>query len=921
MATLGTSTEIESGYIQASSTGTISEDIGFRPDYIEFISAQQIESTDFTEADPENNDCPDNVNGWSEGSVIFGGSGIDKQFSIGMFRNSDSTNGHITSSSTNHVIRNVYTSQDGNECGRLEVSVSGVYSNGFEVNVEGRHSYDEIVRYKAYQFPDNMEFDAGMVEIDSSNSGSVDVNSLGFQPANLHIRAGQQISSKNSVNSYWRAPAGRSKGYATLDESGNVIDQQSIGTASSSDSTNAHRSLASDQHVLNTVYVDQNADVQGRLEGAISGADSDGFTMNIEKNTYGSDEIFLYRAWGSSYYEYDVGYKVINTQGTHSFTTEYQGSSFEPDAIDIYAEQQISSINDEVVTDTNNGCANAGGWSNGFYETADDKQWALSTGRTSDSQDSHRYGASTSESLLNLYNYDGNDCGNFKGTVVGASSSGFEMDIDFDSNFDSNYGEEMVYYRAFNFQTAPPQVTSIEFYNSTDRHAFGVIANVTEGSNDISSCEVTADYSGYSETYNGNAVQLNSTHSQCRYEWIRYDDNSQWEDLHDNNDQLLEMDVTVEASDIDGLSSQKTDTNRFPNHRPNITGISYNNYSTFHGFEMTAELEGLDTESTEELGSCELEFSDDDGNVVAENGVLNHSFGDFDDATCNYDNVNSSMPYPSGVPLYQGFEVLESIDTEFNVTDHHDNYSVSTDSNTIPNSDPFSSNPEPQDGGVTSSFPVILNATVNDLEGDELNATIYNQTGGVIGSQQSLFSGGRIGFEYDFPESTQTEYDWIVEVEDRWGETNTTYSFTKIIGRSYRSGLNLDLNYSSIVLSAGDNEYTELTISNNVEHEKNLTVNLTGVETEFLNGDKVRTFPNFEGQSSRTYMLRVTPEKQTSEDLTVVVTNNELGIKTEKVIDVETLSNSQESNEVPGIGIIQFLFLLVVSTVLYSVRL
>jgi len=71
MFSLGSGTEIESGYIQVTSTGTLTEEIGFRPDYIEFISAQQIESLDFENRVATNRNCPQNVNGWSEGSVIL----------------------------------------------------------------------------------------------------------------------------------------------------------------------------------------------------------------------------------------------------------------------------------------------------------------------------------------------------------------------------------------------------------------------------------------------------------------------------------------------------------------------------------------------------------------------------------------------------------------------------------------------------------------------------------------------------------------------------------------------------------------------------------------------------------------------------------------------------------------------------------
>ncbi|MFB6144803.1 MAG: hypothetical protein ABEJ98_05830 [Candidatus Nanohaloarchaea archaeon] len=122
MFSSASATEVESGYFKASSTGTITEDVGFRPDYIEFITAQQIEQKNFHQTDPQNNDCPDNVNGWAEGSVLFDSAGttssdVRKQFSIGIFRNSDSTNGHRIASSTSDAIKNLYVSQNANLCG------------------------------------------------------------------------------------------------------------------------------------------------------------------------------------------------------------------------------------------------------------------------------------------------------------------------------------------------------------------------------------------------------------------------------------------------------------------------------------------------------------------------------------------------------------------------------------------------------------------------------------------------------------------------------------------------------------------------------------------------------------------------------------------------------------------------------------
>jgi len=89
--------------------------------------------------------------------------------------------------------------------------------------------------------------------------------------------------------------------------------------------------------------------------------------------------------------------------------------------------------------------------------------------------------------------------------------------------------EEMVYYRAFNFQIAPPQADQIWFTNHSGQHAFTVEANFSEGSNDIDSCNLNVeDEDGnsviYDESDGVEAIQVDDTTSRCVYDRIRYDD-------------------------------------------------------------------------------------------------------------------------------------------------------------------------------------------------------------------------------------------------------------------------------------------------------------------------------------------------------------------------------------------------------------
>ncbi|MFB6099854.1 MAG: hypothetical protein ABEK16_01145 [Candidatus Nanohalobium sp.] len=231
---------------------------------------------------------------------------------------------------------------------------------------------------------------------------------------------------------------------------------------------------------------------------------------------------------------------------------------------------------------------------------------------------------------------------------------------------------------------------------------------------------------------------------------------------------------------------------------------------------------------------------------------------------------------------------------------------------------------EPSDSGVVSSFPVNLLARVEDdnsaYHNRPLQVTIYDHNGDYLASA-SVSSGNTISHEWEIPNALSSQYEWTVEVEDKWDTVNTTFTFTKVVGRSYRSDLSIDLNYSSIVMNADSNRYAQLTVENNVNNVKDLTLNLTGVEAEFLGGGQSRRISAFPGQTQRTYKIRIMPDSKTDKDLEIVAENNNLGINTTRTIPVTVLENKRSSRDVPGLQLIHLLFVAITATVLYSVRL
>jgi len=119
---------------------------------------------------------------------------------------------------------------------------------------------------------------------------------------------------------------------------------------------------------------------------------------------------------------------------------------------------------------------------------------------------------------------------------------------------------------------------------------------------------------------------------------------------------------------------------------------------------------------------------------VYKTGSIDYSYGNQDEAeaVCNYSNINSSMNL--GNP--PGFEVLEDIDIEVNVTDHHGKKNDSmTGTHPVPNSVPNAFDPYPRDGYIVTGDEdqdVYVGIDVTDPEADPLTIYYFNDSGQLI---------------------------------------------------------------------------------------------------------------------------------------------------------------------------------------------
>ena len=118
-------------------------------------------------------------------------------------------------------------------------------------------------------------------------------------------------------------------------------------------------------------------------------------------------------------------------------------------------------------------------------------------------------------------------------------------------------------------------------------------------------------------------------------------------------------------------------------------------------------------------------------------------------------------------------------------------------------------------------------------------------------------------------------------------------------------------------MNNGSTQNLGIKIINGDTSSKDVTVSFSGLKTEFIDGDKSKSF-NIAGKTNQSYIIRLEPVKTGERNLDIDVRNNNLNLNTTKEIPVTVIrSPSQGSREVPGLNIFNLLILSLTSTVLY----
>jgi len=407
-----------------------------------------------------------------------------------------------------------------------------------------------------------------------------------------------------------------------------------------------------------------------------------------------------------------------------------------------------------------------------------------------------------------------------------------------------------------------------------------------------------------------------STVSVENQTWSSVDDGDQRTSYLNSSAFSYNQEVVCKATvddDVDDENTSGQDNVIVDTFVPEVTGPSFQNYSSEHAFNFSAEI--LDREGEEEVAQCYFEVRDGEGNGYRENMSLSKDFGGPDQARCSYSDISN---------LTLGFDVLESIEVQVFANDSNGNLGNSTEINTIPNSPPLIYNIQPEDDSSTSESDVELEANVLDEDGEPVKIWFFNDSGStpqLLDNYSDLSSGDYASTTWQDIPSLRT-FEWYVKASDGFQNSTENLRFRNLISSQYRVQTSFEYRYSAVMATQNTTTVIPYRIRNTASEEKNLRTTTYGLNSDFASTGTGTTTYELDSGESTVLNIRVKPDQTGTFDLQVETKNRDYDVTNTDTIEVNVRNPSSVVAEVPGLGIFQLLFLAMFSSILfYSGRL
>ncbi len=359
----------------------------------------------------------------------------------------------------------------------------------------------------------------------------------------------------------------------------------------------------------------------------------------------------------------------------------------------------------------------------------------------------------------------------------------------------------------------------------------------------------------------------------------------------------------VEASDSYGASSTSSTWSFVINRAPNQASSPSPDGGVAYERSVTFSVDVSDPDGD----SMDVEFLNNQSNLSNSERIVS-DVADGGTASVDMDGLSRGQTYKWWVNISDGAASTRSGSWTF-----------------FANELPRAYDEDPADEGVSTpddAPSVEVSVISSDSTSDDVTTYYFDGNDNLLGKVTDS-SGARTEMAYPNTQIGET-YEWYVEVSDgRENFTSNKFSFKRVTSASYRIRPGIEYTYSDVIISETGSREVFFNVENQIDSDKELRTYIEGVNATFAENNQATIDYVLEGASQRQFIVNIDPESSGSKTLRIITENQEYGINTTTSIPVtvKNFTDVSGTSEVPGIGTIQLIMLLLVSAYLYSVRL
>ncbi len=402
-------TEQEHGRFQTpSSNTTITEQVGFKPDVVQFRVTST--NTNF-------NNVSTGVKadfGWGHGVAKFNEDGTVEEFALSHGSGSNSTNGHLSESTSSFSVFQVVTDSSGDvDEGRVAGSASRT-SDGFELSFSSTQEQQQVF-YTAYKFTGG-SVDVGFFNAPSS-TGTKSITEPGFKPNFLRLFATPSLNTMDSVNNELSSGTDVGWGQGVAVENSGGVKQGSLAVSQFSSNIDGHAYTSSDTDVFSIAFMNNKQSLNGTAKGSVTFTNN-GFDINFGTVNAPNNEtpLTVYLA-ADSLSEPDAGFEKTPTgTGSVSYSTDT-----DLDNLCVFSSNTIPAFNQERGVGRQ-----TWGWNYGQLNNATDTQ-QIGFYSNSNSVNAHAFSADNILYKSIYTNENGAEQGRVEGDISSIGTSSFSI--------------------------------------------------------------------------------------------------------------------------------------------------------------------------------------------------------------------------------------------------------------------------------------------------------------------------------------------------------------------------------------------------------------------------------------------------------------------------------------------------------------